>query len=143
MKKILIAAAFILATTSSFATGPNEKILESFNKTFQHAKEVSWQEVENNYEASFSQNEIMLRVQYDNQGNIMRSIRYYNGKVLPIFIQSRIEKKFQGKDIYSVTEVTTPYELSYHIILEDDKTWTHIQSDPYGNISVSKKITKA
>lgn len=143
MKKILIAAAFIIASTTSFATGPNEKVLESFNKTFKHVSDVTWQEVDENFEASFTQNEITLRIQYDDQGNILRSIRYYNGQVLPIFIQSKIQKKFGGKSIYNVTEVTTPHELSYHIILEDDKTWTHIQSDPYGNMSVQKKVTKA
>ncbi len=142
MKKILIAAAFMFSTSILHATGPTEKVLESFNKTFQHVSDVTWQEVEDNFEASFTQNEITLRVQYDEQGNIVRSIRYYKGEVLPIFLQSRIQKKFDGKKIFNVTEVTTPHELSYHIILEDEKTWTHVQSDPYGNLSVTKKITK-
>lgn len=141
MKQILLAAALFISTTS-FTEDPNEKVLDAFERTFSQATDVKWTEVNDNFEANFSQADIKLKVQYDADGNMMRSIRYYKGKVLPIFIQSRVQKKFPEKTIHSVTEITTPESISYHIILEDDKNWMNVQSDVYGNITVEKKYTK-
>jgi hypothetical protein len=141
MKQILLAAALFVSTTS-FTEDPNEKVLDAFERTFSQATDVKWTEVNDNFEANFSQADIKLKVQYDADGNMMRSIRYYKGKVLPIFIQSRVQKKFPEKTIHSVTEITTPESISYHIILEDDKNWMNVQSDVYGNITVEKKYTK-
>jgi hypothetical protein len=141
MKKLMIAAAMMFSF-SSFATEPNEKVLEAFQQTFHHATEVRWTEIEKNYEASFRQDEIILKVQYDKEGNLIKSLRYYNGNVLPIFIQGKLQKKYQGKTIYNVTEVTQPGDITYYIILEDAFTWMHVESDAYGNLRLSKKLKK-
>ena len=142
MKKILFAF-LLLASTTCFADEPNEKVLASFNKTFSEATEVTWHTVESDkFEASFQQDKIRLKVQYDSDGNILRSIRYYKGNVLPVYIQSRIQKKFSQMAIYSVTEITTAEDVSYHVILEDEKNWMNIRSDAYGNLSIESKFTK-
>lgn len=141
MKQILFAAAIFLSTTS-FTEDPNEKVLSAFEKTFTQVTDLKWQDVEDNFEASFSQADIKLRVQYDAEGNVTRSIRYYKAQMLPILIQSKIQKKYSDKKIYSVTEISTPDEIAYHIILEDQKTWTNIKSDIYGNLTVENKYTK-
>jgi hypothetical protein len=141
MKKLLIAAV-MLASVPAFASDPNEKVLEAFQHMFNHAKDVKWTEVEKNFEARFHQDEILVKVQYDIDGNIIKSTRYYNGNVLPIFIQGRIQKKFQGKTIYRVTEVTMAEEITYHIILEDANSWTHVQSDSFGYLIADKKFKK-
>ena len=141
MKQILFAAAIFLITTG-FIDVPNEKVLSAFEKTFSQATDVKWQDVDNNYEASFTQADVKLRVQYDAEGNVIRSIRYYKAQMLPILIQSKIQKKFTDKKIYSVTEITSPESIGYHIILEDAKTWTNIKSDVYGNLIVENKFTK-
>jgi hypothetical protein len=145
MKKILsiAAAAILFITTSSFASEPNEKVLAAFEKTFQHVKDVNWQDVDGKFEANFSQNNIINRVLYDQDGNVVKSIRYYGATHLPIMIQAKINKKFEGKTIYGVTEVNSDSELSYHIVLEDATTWTHVQSDVYGNLTIDKKLKKA
>lgn len=141
MKQILFAALIFLGA-SSFTAVPNEKVLSAFEKTFAHATDVKWQDIDNNFEASFTQADIKLRVQYDADGNVIRSIRYYKAQMLPILIQSKIQKKYSDKKIYSVTEITSPESVGYHIILEDAKTWTNIKSDVYGNLTVENKFTK-
>src|SRR5918993_6119187 len=103
MKQILIAAVIFLGM-SSFAEVPNEKVLNAFEKTFSQATDVKWQDIDNNFEASFTQADVKLRVQYDAEGNVIRSIRYYKAQMLPILIQSKIQKKFSDKKIFSVTE---------------------------------------
>jgi hypothetical protein len=141
MKQILFAAALFLGLTSS-AEVPNEKVLNAFEKTFSQATDVKWQDIDNNFEASFTQADVKLRVQYDAEGNIIRSIRYYKAHMLPILIQSKIQKKFSDKKIYSVTEITSTESIGYHIILEDAKTWTNVKSDMYGNLTIESKFTK-
>jgi hypothetical protein len=144
MKKILIAAATIFFASASFAAAPTQKVLDAFRKTFQQVKDVNWQDMENDkYEANFSENEITFRIIYDQEGNVVKSIRYYFGKTLPIFIQAKLAKKYEGKKVFGVTEVSTESDLIYYIILEDAKTWTHVQSDAYGNMFTEKKLKKA
>jgi hypothetical protein len=143
MKKILlIAAATIVFASVSFAADPNKKVLDAFNKTFQQVKDVTWQDVDNKYEANFSQNNITFRVMYDEEGNVVKSIRYYFGQTLPIFIQAKLAKKYEGKKVFGVTEISTDNELTYYIILEDKTTWTHVTSDAYGNMFTEKKLKK-
>ncbi|MGN6163969.1 MAG: hypothetical protein ACTHOF_05440 [Flavisolibacter sp.] len=144
MKKIfLIAAAMIAFVSVSFAADPNQKVLDAFHKTFQQVKDVNWQDVDNKYEANFSQNNITFRVMYDEEGNVVKSIRYYFAKTLPIFIQAKLAKKYDGKTVFGVTEISTENELTYYIILEDQTNWIHVQSDAYGNMFTEKKLKKA
>ncbi|MGN6402620.1 MAG: hypothetical protein ACTHMD_19335 [Flavisolibacter sp.] len=144
MKKIfLIAAAMIAFVSISFAADPNQKVLDAFHKTFQQVKDVNWQDVDNKYEANFSQNNITFRVMYDEEGNVVKSIRYYFAKTLPIFIQAKLAKKYDGKTVFGVTEISTENELTYYIILEDQTNWIHVQSDAYGNMFTEKKLKKA
>ncbi|HEU4634443.1 MAG TPA: hypothetical protein VFS22_10680 [Flavisolibacter sp.] len=145
MKKIfIIAAASFLFASSAFAADPSQKVLDAFSKTFKQVKDVTWQDVdENRYEANFNQNNITYRVMYDQEGNVLKSIRYYYAQTLPIFIQAKLAKKYDGKKVFGVTEVTTETDIQYHIILEDATNWTHVQSDAYGNMFTEKKLKKA
>jgi hypothetical protein len=146
MKKILlIATAVVFFVSSSYAFGgvPNQKVLAAFNKTFQQVKEVSWQELDNNYEANFTQNNIIYRVSYDLEGNVVKSIRYYYGETLPVYIQAKLSKKYEGKTVFGVTEITSENQVTYYIILQDDKNWINVQSDAFGNMFTEKKLKKA
>ena len=146
MKKIFLIATvivFFASTSFAFGGGPSQKVLDAFKKTFTTVKDVSWQEVDNRYEANFSQNNIIYRVSYDEEGNVVKSIRYYYGETLPIFIQAKLNKKYDGKSVYGVTEVTSENEVIYYIILQDDKNWIHVQSDAYGNMFTEKKLKKS
>lgn len=143
MKKILLIVAAFVFASASYAFGPTQKVLDAFHKTFQQVKEVNWQNYDNKYEANFSDNNISFRVMYDEEGNVIKSIRYYYGPTLPIFIQAKLAKKYDGKKVFGVTEISTDNELNYYIILEDKNTWTHVQSDAYGNMFTEKKIKKA
>jgi hypothetical protein len=99
--------------------------------------------MDDSYEASFKQNDISCRVLFDSDGNITKSIRYYGGKNLPIFIQSKLQKKFADKTVFGVTELSGNDQLTYHIVLENATEFYHVQSDSYGNITIDKKFKKA
>jgi hypothetical protein len=145
MKKILIALFVIVAATARGAGHPevNQKVIKSFNETFVYAEDVVWQEKDNLYQANFWQGGINIRAKYDEQGNLLGTIRYYFEKQLPPNILSRLKKQYQGKFIFGVTEVSSVDEISYFVTLQDDKNWYTVKSDAYGNLQQTEKFKKA
>lgn len=145
MKKLIILTC-LFATLSVAASNPpevNEKVLKAFNQTFVKATDVVWNEVQNLYEASFKQSEIISRAIYDAEGNLLRTTRYYSQENLPINILTKIHKKYAGKSIYGITELSTEDQVSYYVTLQDEKNWYIIQADNFGNLELSKKFRKA
>ena len=145
MKKILIALFVFSAVAANAKDRPevNEKILQSFNQTFIYAKDVVWQQNDNVYQANFWQGEINIRAKYDEQGNLLGTIRYYFEKQLPPNIVSKIKKKYPGKFIFGVTEVSSEEEVNFFVTLQDEKNWYTIKSDVYGNMQQTDKFKRA
>lgn len=142
MKKIFLAALILIGFTA-MASDPNEKVLQAFKQSFPNVDEVAWTEGTDSYEVKFKQNEILSKVTYDTDGNIMKTLRYYEGHHLPLLVQSKVRSKFSDKRIYGVTEEASEQGTFFHIILEDEKNWVQITSDIYGSIKVDKKFKKA
>lgn len=143
MKQFLLAALILGCGFKVFADDPNEKVLNAFNKTFPNVENVIWSENVHTYEVNFKQNEMMSRVTYDKEGNIVKTLRYYYEDQLPIMVLSKVKQRFSNKKIFGVTEESSEEGTFYHIILEDQKSWLDITSDPSGSITVDKKYRKA
>jgi len=144
MKKILLAASIVFAFSfRAMADDPNAKVLQAFHKTFPNVKEVAWTENDHSYEVKFKQNEILSKVTYDMDGNILKTLRYYYEQNLPLLVLSKVKSKFNGKKIFGVTEESSDAGTFYHIVLEDEKHWINITVDSYGGITVDKKFNKA
>ena len=145
MKKVLIAFLIFSAVAANATGRPevNEKILKSFTQTFIYAQDVVWDEKDNVFQANFWQGEINIRAKYDDQGNLLGTIRYYFEKQLPPNIVSKIKKKYPGKFIYGVTEVSSDDEVNFFVKLQDDKNWYTIKSDAYGNLQQTDKFKRA
>jgi hypothetical protein len=143
MKKILLAAIVIASSFTALADGPSQRVLDAFNKTFQNVKEVAWTENEQSFEVKFKQNEILAKVTYDKEGNILKTLRYYYEQNLPLLIFSKVKTKFADKKIFGVTEESSEGGTYYHIVLEDEKHWINITADSFGEIKVDRKFNKA
>jgi len=143
MKQFLLAALVLGCSFRVFADDPNEKVLNAFNKTFPNVENVIWSENVHTYEVNFKQNKTISRVTYDKDGNIVRTLRYYYEDQLPIMVLSKVKQRFSNKNIFGVTEESSEAGTFYHIILEDQKNWVDITSDPSGSITVDKKYRKA
>lgn len=145
MKKIFVIAS-LFATISVAATSPpevNEKVLKAFNETFVKAKDVVWHEMENTYQASFKQSQIVTRATYDKEGTLLSTIRYYQEEELPVHILSKLKKRYVGKSVFGVTESTIGDQVSFYITLEDAKTWYIVKADVWGSFELTKKYKKA
>lgn len=145
MKKFVFLIAVSAISFLSFANDPvvSEKVLTAFNKTFQNVKNVNWFENTGSYEVRFVQNEVRIKVNYDKEGNIINTIRYYSEQHLPIMVLSKIKSKYTGKTIHSVTELSSEEGTTYYVTLEDEKTWLDLKADQYGSMTVVKKLKKA
>ena len=145
MKKLIIATCLFAALSVRASNPPEvtEKVLKAFNETFMKATDVVWHEVKNFYEASFKQSEIISRAIYDQDGNLVRTTRYYSQENLPINILTKLQKRFAGKSVYGVTELSTEDQVSYHITMQDDKNWYIIKADNWGSLELEQKYKKA
>jgi hypothetical protein len=145
MKKLIILTCLFASLSVAASTPPevNEKVLKAFNETFMKATDVVWNELQNLYEARFKQSDIITRAVYDTEGNLLRTTRYYSQENLPINVLTKIKKKYAGKSIFGVTELSDEEEVSYHVTLQDETTWYIIKADNYGNIELTQKYKKA
>ena len=145
MKKLIIFTCLFAALSATASNPPevSEKVLKAFNETFMKATEVVWYEVQNLYEASFKQSEVISRAIYDQDGNLLRTTRYYSQENLPINILTKLQKRYAGKSVYGVTELSTGDEVSYHITMQDEKNWYIIKADNWGGLELEKKYKKA
>jgi len=145
MKKLIIFTC-LFATLSATASNPpevSEKVLKAFSETFMKATDIVWHEVKNLYEASFKQSEIITRAIYDQDGNLLRTTRYYSQENLPINIITKLQKRYAGKSVYGVTELSTEDQVSYHITMQDEKNWYIIKADNWGGLELEQKYRKA
>src|SRR5689334_25119497 len=115
MKKVLAFFACALLTAVVYAKDPNEKVLKSFNETFASAEEVKWEEYPTYYTVSFVNAGIRSKVNYDLEGNMLGSIRYYNPQLLPLNIINKIKKENPKKKLFGVTEVTFGSDVVYYV----------------------------
>ncbi|HEV7621222.1 MAG TPA: hypothetical protein VGO09_05795 [Flavisolibacter sp.] len=146
MKKIILSIFIFSISLNLLAAKPfniNEKVLHAFNRTFQNAKDVHWSEYLPYYEVNFKHNDIRTKITYNADGLIVKTIRYYSGEQLPLFILTKITNKYVDKDIFGVIEESTDNGVIYHVTLEDTKNWILISADDYGSLTVDNKYKKA
>jgi hypothetical protein len=146
MKKLILSIAVMISLSAFAADRPSEvseKVLKAFNETFTKATDVVWHEYDNYYQANFNQDEIQIRAQYDEEGSLIRTIRYYNEKQLLPNIVSKLKKKYNTQEIFGVTETSSSNEVSFVVTLKDKNNWYVVTSDIYGNLDQTKKFKRA
>ncbi|HEX5654838.1 MAG TPA: hypothetical protein VFX58_17300 [Chitinophagaceae bacterium] len=145
MKKFIYLAV-LLTSLSAAATAPpeiSEKVLKAFKETFANAKDVTWKELDNSCQANFKLSEIQVRAMYDNEGNLLETVRYYGEQNLPPNILAKLKKKYAGKEVFGITEISSESEMSFHITLKDEKNWYVVKADPYANLQQTDKFKRA
>jgi hypothetical protein len=146
MKKVILSVALLVSIVAGASVSPfevNEKVLKAFNETFAKATDVTWHEYDNYYQANFKQDEIQVRAQYDESGALLKTIRYYGEKQLLPNIVSKLRKKYADREIFGVTETTSPDEVTFLVTLKDNKNWYVVKSDAYGNLEQTEKFKRA
>ena len=141
MKKIIALFIGCLAVASTYAD-PNEKVLKAFEETFSAAKNVKWQDYTDYFSVSFDNAGTFSRINYDLNGNIIGSTRYYVPNQLPLNILTKLKRENAKKELFGVTEVTVGDEMVYFVKLYDTKNWYTLKVDTEGNSEVYEKYRK-
>lgn len=145
MKKslLIIAIAFLSATVVN-ADPVNEKVLQTFKASFPEVKQTTWYDYDSYYAVYFTNpDNSKCRIEYDFNGNVLSTTRYYDEAGLSPFIRAKVNEKYPGKSIYGVTEVSNGQGLTYNIVLQDENKWYNITSDSMGSLHLDKKMEKA
>ncbi|MBZ4189565.1 hypothetical protein [Niabella beijingensis] len=146
MKLFILAAIVSLGLNASAAvsTNPtiNEKVLKTFHEVFTNAQNVQWNITEKYNEASFRSGSVSTRAVIDNNGILIRTIRYYKENNLPANILYKLKKKYDGKEIYGITEVTNGEGTSYHVVIRDQRSIYNVTADNNGSLMQTAKYKR-
>ncbi len=147
MKHLFIVAILFLGThvmASTSAPTVNDKALKTFNEVFKQAENVQWTTHKNIYEAVFEMAKIQTRAFLDNDGKLLRTIRYYAEDGLPASILYNLKERYcHGEQIWGVTEISARGITNYHVTLKCKKYWLKVLVDPQGETSVISKMRRA
>jgi len=121
----------------------NDKVLKSFHAVFNKANEVHWAEYADYCSVSFKQSDVIFRVNYDLDGNIINSIRYYKEQLLPLNILCKVKKAYPSKTINIVTEVSNQDGIVYMIQLKDQKEYVTLKTDKNAFLEVVERFKNA
>ncbi|ANH82966.1 hypothetical protein A8C56_20005 [Niabella ginsenosidivorans] len=145
MKLFILTTALLFGLNAMAATADpsvNEKVLKTFNEVFTNARNVQWSTTAEYSEASFSTGSVTSRAMFDNNGKLIRTIRYYKENNLPSNVRYEIKNEYRGKEIYGVTEVATATATIYHLIIRDSKNIYKVVADNNGNIAQTARFKR-
>ena len=142
MKKVLAIFCSMMFVAGAYAFEVNEKVLRSFKETFSSAEEVKWEEYKTYYTVSFVHSGVRSKVNYDKDGKMLGSIRYYAPQMLPLNVYNRLKMEYSKKELFGVTEVTFGTDVTYFVKMQDSKNWITVRIDASGNSSIHEKYRK-
>ena len=101
MKKFLALCLAAILTTAFVSAAPvTEKVLKVFLTSFPEVQETTWYNYDNYYAVYFkNSDESKCRIEYDPEGNVLSTTRYYTGESLSPFIRAKLNQKYPGKQI--------------------------------------------
>jgi len=145
MKKILIAAA-ILVSTSSFAN-PNTNLIDKGNlkSLLGKVSSVQWKSAANFEKASVVVEEKKVEVFYNQEGDLIGSTRYQDFDKLPKNAIKTITGKYTFPE-YNLQECivfTNEYnEVTYYVSMTTEKDYLVLAISEYGEVSIFSNTRK-
>jgi hypothetical protein len=123
MKKSILPIALLLTIFSTaFANRPasfTERAHASFQKEFNRASEVSWEEKSNCVIATFHINKDVMFAYYNMHGNLIGLVHNITTASLPEYLQNDLREHYDGYWISDLFQVTTESGDLYFIQLKN------------------------
>lgn len=139
MKSLLFIIIFSISLNSYADTVP-EKVLNVFNQLYPKATEVKWTESDAYYTVRFTTKSFIADFDFDKDGKIIKSVRYYDGSQLNPFLIVRLKKMFPDYQVMNVTESIDDFSAHYIISLSTGNSLYIVQSDGNFYITVEDKF---
>ena len=83
----------------------NKKVLRHFNKVFRNAENIKWTELDYNFLATFTKDNITTKSLFDKKGHLIYSIDYFLVKELPVNIKNIVISNYRQYAITSVARI--------------------------------------
>ena len=143
MKSIFLITSLVFSSIL-FAANPtvDKHVLACFKRAFPQVENVKWSPEGNLWVANFKVNGNLNILYYNDDGEVILSRRYYGAEDLSVFIRARLYKRYTGKTVYGVTEITRGDKVTYSIVMEDKKKWYVIEANSDGVMQQVKKFNK-
>lgn len=123
MKKIISSVFLLLTAGLSIALacedpGPNQQVLELFEKEFSAAQQVTWNKQDNFDKATFLLTGRRVVAYFNPAGQLEECVRDIFFDQLPLVVMKGVDQKFPEAAISTVQEITNTEGTSYRIFLE-------------------------
>ena len=146
MKKLMtiLTAIVLLFSATAFAAGGEKvtaKVKVAFEKDFQKAQNVSWENTNNFYFASFTINNLVVSAAYNEDGELVGTSRKIAVTQLPLNISLTLSQKYNEYKVYEeATEISFDGETHYLVTVANAKQTLRLNFRTNGEASVEKKI---
>jgi hypothetical protein len=123
-KSLLIWTMLFVGAGSSFANKPeriNEQVISSFKRDFTTAQDVSWDQTQATFKATFKLNDQVMFAWYTEDGNLLAVVRNMVSGQLPISLLSDLKNNYSGYWISDLFEMVSNDATSYYITIEDSE----------------------
>jgi hypothetical protein len=98
-----------------------------FTREFPGAQNIKWSTINNTQKVVFTLNGLTTKVFYDQQGKFSYSLTTYAAEQLPEEILRNVYQTYKKYKIISAKEVRSQEQASFHIILENDRSYKTIK----------------
>ncbi len=148
MKKLMtmVTAAVLLLSTSSFANNGNnvnEKVKAAFSKNFTRAMEVSWEQKNDFYFASFTVNNVKMEAAYNQDGELVATSRMIELAQLPLALSMALNEKYPGYTFANTaTETTYENQTSYYFTIANSRQLLKLKGTANGDITEESRIKR-
>ena len=149
MKKMIIALGMFIALGANSVFAGEEtvtvspRVLQSFQKDFTIAKDVSWDYGKEIFRASFTLRDQKIFAYYSAEGELMSVVRYINTTQLPFRLSNDLKDRYSKYWVSDLFEVNSNSDTKYYVTLENADSKIVLYSGSMGNWSVYNKNKKA
>jgi hypothetical protein len=118
----------------------NEKVLESFKKTFVNAQSVKWTETGEYFKASFILGDHRAEAYFNEEGVMEGCVRGLFYVQLPLIVMTSIDRKYPDAPIIDVREIINADGTTYRVTLETNGKKVRIKANSYGSIIETERL---
>jgi hypothetical protein len=149
MKRIIAVLLLVvtLASGNAFAIsgdGVSPRARKIFEKEFPDASYAKWEKIDNTelYQVRFVYRDQALLSFIHEDGTVLGTARNIQVNSLPFLANEMLNKKFAGYSILQVEELTTASEVSYFVIIENEKVKLNLRVFNNGSYNELKRTKK-
>lgn len=130
MKSLFIAILFVLGISTASASDikVNAAVMQSFQKSFSQAKNVSWSKVDDMYKVSFTLDNNTVFAFFSAEGVLSAATRYIALEQLSLALQTDLKKNLNAFQVHEIFEVNNESGTTYYATLKSDSRMIILQS---------------